>query len=271
MHIIFLRTLGCLAMLVAFTGCGVEGAIKRNDDRYLKPGAMDMPLTGYNDIYRIKFLGKYRVTHQWPVTSDCEYRKVPTLNRQDRYKGEVYAVRDIVEYGGKTWQRFENSTPYDFDRFVRSVKVMHPVYGNVNGIRQEIGVKEYEEGMRPVCFEGWYTTSHILRMRLLKRDIAAWRIILAERAPAGRWSQQKVAENLWQVNVTAEQDLKPRPLNGSGGPFQTWVLPIGDTGYTIAMELGASQESLQYPEAHEKFKAAFRGLIESVKIDPLQP
>lgn len=262
------------SLLIMFSGCGVEEAIRRNDDHYSKPGALDMPMNGYRDTYFFRFLGRYRISHQWPTTAEaCEYRSLPTLGRTvDRYKGEVFSAPDIFETNGKTWQASNTGrAPMDFDRYVRSVKVMRGVYANISGMSQKVGEKENEEGLRPVCFGGWYTTSHILRLWLFKYDIVAWRGRLAERSPKGRWTQQSVAGNLWQVNETAEQDLKTRPLNGMGGPFQIWILSIGDTGYTIAMELGASQESLQFPEAHERFKATFRDLIESVKIEPLQP
>lgn len=262
----------CFVFLLG--GCGVNEAIKRNDDRYSQPGALDMQLNDYHDVYFFRFLGKYRISHQWPTAAEpCKYRSLPTLGRKaDRYKGEVFSAPDIYEVDGKTWQASNTGRkPMDFDRYVRSVKVTRGVYANINGMSQKVGEKENEEGLQPVCFGGWYATSHILRLWLFKYDMAEWRSRLAERSPKGRWSQQSVAGNLWQISETAEQDLKPRPLNGMGGPFQIWILPVGDTGYTLAMELGASQESLRFPEVHERFKAAFRELIESVKIEPLLP
>jgi hypothetical protein len=106
---------------------------------------------------------------------------------------------------------------------------------------------------------------------LYKRDLASWRAIQTEKNPKGKWAERRVGGNLWLVHETAEQDFSPRPLNGVGGPFQTWLLPIGDTGYTLGMEMGASRESLQYPDAHARFQTTFRHLIESVKFEPLRP
>src|SRR3546814_5642742 len=96
-------------LLMALSGCGFVGrqlADKDNETRLLKPGAMDSPLDGYYDIYHFKFLDKYQVTHEWPVTSNCQYRKTPTLNQSDSYQGEIYAVKDIYKDAGKTWQRY---------------------------------------------------------------------------------------------------------------------------------------------------------------------
>ena len=153
--------------------------------------------------------------------------------------------------------------PFDFDRFVRSVKYVSKERGREGEVM--------EVGFRPLCFESWWVASHFLRGMLYKRDLANWRAIQTEKNPKGKWSERRVGGNLWLVQETAEQDFNPRPLNGVGGPFQTWLLPIGDTGYTLGMEMGASRESLQYPDAHARFQATFRHLIESVKIEPLRP
>ena len=292
------RLMSFCAALALLSGCGIEGAIKRNDDRYMQPGALDAPLTGFYDTYQIKFLDKYRVTHQWPVVSNCKYSKLPTLGRKnDRYKGEVYAVDDIYEDSGSTKQRGAHPS-WDFNRFVRSVKKQIPIYApptkeevdasnkamqetiersRKTGIahnvpdsgRKPIRYEEKETGFRALCDETWQVTSHFLTGFLYKRDLASWRAIWTERNPKGKWSERRVGANVWLVQETAEQDFKPR--NGVGGPFQTWLLPIGDTGYTLALELGANQESLKYPDAHARFQAAYRHLIESVKIEPLRP
>ena len=67
-----MKTLVCCLLLctVTMNGCGIEAAIKRNDDRYLNPGALDLPLTNYYDSYSFLFLRTYRVLiyGQWQVT-----------------------------------------------------------------------------------------------------------------------------------------------------------------------------------------------------------
>ncbi len=286
--------ISCLLSVVLLGGCGIEEGIKRNDERYLKPGALDLPLTNVYDTYQYKFLDKYRITHQWPHTAGtCKYRAVI---KDDPHGGRYFPVRDIYEVDGHTWQAgtktFEEvkrtryvhptyPTPpptfdeyaysHSFDRYVRSVKIMNPVYGKVKGVRQKIGEEEIEGGLQSLCFESWYATSHSLVMRLHKQDQNTWKAQWTQFNPKGKWSEQRVGGNLWAVQETPEQELSPRAPGAAGGWFQSWMLPIGDTGYTITLQLGASQESLQYPEAHARMKASFRHLIESVKIEPLQP
>jgi hypothetical protein len=194
------------------------------------------------------------------------------LNVKDGYRGEFWAVRDIYEEGGKTWQRFEGMKSYDFDRYVRSVKIMNPVvYDKVTRKRIEGASEEIEGGLQSLCFESWYATSHSLVMRLHKRDLKTWKAQWTQFNPKGIWSEQRVAGNDWTVQEVPEQELSSRAPGAAGAWFQSWLLPIGDTGYTISLQLGASQESMQHPEAHARMKAMFRHLIESVKIEPLQP
>ena len=70
-------TVLCLLVVSILGGCGIEEGIKRNDERYLKPGALDLPLTNVYDTYQYKFLDKYRITHQWPHTAGtCKYRTI---------------------------------------------------------------------------------------------------------------------------------------------------------------------------------------------------
>lgn len=265
----------CLLVVAMLGGCGIEGAIKRNDDRYMQPGAQDSPLTGRYKTFQYKFLDLYRITHQWVNSSGCEYRGVERPGSSAVVRSLFYDGRDIYESEGKTWLRFDamlpNSKPFDFDRFVRSVKVMRPTYETVNGKSQRIGEAEKEEGFKALCGETWQVTNHSFTLYLHKRDLASWRAMLTERNPKGRWSERRVGANVWLAQETAEQDFKPKPLNGFGGPFQTWLLPIGDTGYILALELSANRESLKYLDAHTRFQTTFRYLIESVKIEPLQP
>jgi hypothetical protein len=264
--------IACLLAVAMLGGCGIEAAIKRNDDRYMQPGALDAPLTKYYDTYSFKFLDQYRTSHQWPVAGGaCEYRSLPTLNRRgditgyqgDRYMGEIFAVPDVYEQNGKTWQASNTERPpMDFDRFVRSVKYTSKERGR-EGEVMEIGFKA-------LCGDTWQVTNHSLTLYLHKRDLVGWRAIWTEKGPKGKWSERRIGASVWHVQETAEQDFEPKEV-GFGGPFQTWLLPIGDTGYILALKLSANQESLKYPDAHTRFQATFRHLIESVKIETVRP
>ncbi len=66
--------ISCLLSVALLGGCGIEEGIKHNDERYLKPGALDLPLTNVYDTYQYKFLDKYRITHLWPTSAGaCKY------------------------------------------------------------------------------------------------------------------------------------------------------------------------------------------------------
>lgn len=294
MNKVTLLKLNGLALIIFLTGCGIE---TRHDDRYMKPGAFDMPLTGIYETYQFHLLDRYRVTHQWLNSSACSYSALEQPSQVPGRRTRFYVANDIYEENGITKQRGAHPTK-DFNRYVRSVKQQSPIYApatkeeaeasvaaalerarrsSKTGIyespppstRQPIRHEEIEIGFRPLCFESWWVTSHFLRGMLYKRDLASWRAIQTEKNPKGKWSERRVGANLWLVQETVEQDFSPPPLNGVGGPFQIWLLPIGDTGYTLGMELGASRESLKYPDAHARFRATLNHLVESVKIEPL--
>lgn len=288
-----------LMLAVALGGCGIEEVLRRNENRYARPGAMDSPLTGIYNTYQFHLLDRYRVTHQW-LESGCSLRGIEQSPADKSSHGRHFGELRIFEEAGKTMTSAGQAgiRPYDFDRYVRSVKQQSPIYApatkeeteasvaaalerarrsSKTGIyespppstRQPIRYEEIETGFQPLCFKSWWVTSHFLRGMLYKRDLASWRAIQTEKNPKGKWSERRVGVNLWLVQETAEQDFSPPPLNGVGGPFQIWLLPIGDTGYTLGMELGASRESLQYPDAHARFRATLNHLVESVKIEPL--
>ena len=267
--------LGILANLSACGFAAGQLSDKAQEEQLLKPGALDVPMTGYYDVYSFKFLDKYRVTHEWPVVSNCKYRKQPTLNRSDRFKGEVYAVRDIYEDQEKTWQRFDLKLgPYNFDRFVRPTYKRQIPEFDAAGKKTGRILEKDETGFEAVCFEAWVGTSHAMTLMLYKRTVNEWQSAL------GQWSQgsyvgtgsrkfsEDVSGNRWHVYRV---EPTPRIPNRISGAFELRILPIGTSNYTLAIELAANQDSLQNPQAHANFQAIFRHLIESVKIEPLQP
>lgn len=46
---------------------------------------------------------------------------------------------------------------------------------------------------------------------------------------------------------------------------------LGDTGYVMSIEMGASKESLDYSKAHAAIEAVLNHLLGSVKIEKLTP
>ncbi len=53
------------------------------------------------------------------------------------------------------------------------------------------------------------------------------------------------------------------------GPYLVWLTALGDTGYSLAMEMGASKESLEYPKAHAEVERIFMHLVDSLKAERL--
>jgi hypothetical protein len=272
-----MKTLLAVYVITAtlLTGC-ISNFVRNNDDRYMQPGALDPNLTGYYDVYNVSLLNKYRIQYEWPLPARaCKYGSMSTLGKeQDRYTGEIFWVNPIFEEAGKTLQESSMGEPRNFDSFVRSVKVERPVYETVNGVRGIARYYENEEGLQPICFEAWVGTSHAVTIFLYKRTVSEWQDALAKWSKGAyvgadaTQSLETVMDNKWHVY---RLPLKPREVNRIAGAHELRVLPIGDTGYTIAMELGATLESLQNPQTHAAFQAMFKRLIESVKIEPLTP
>lgn len=242
--------------------CGIEEAVRRNDDRYAKPGVLDMPLTGIYKTYQYKFLDKYRVTHQWPNTSACTYSAYERPSQIPDKRTLFYDVLDIYEEGNVTKQR--GSTAH-FNRFVRSVTSEERFYTDAYGQRKSH--PSQETGFRPLCFESWWTATHSLSLLLHKMTLAEFEAKFTQRYPEGRWSSKTVDGRLWRVQETDRQHLRPR--RGVGGPYQMWVTAIGNSGYVIGLEMTASQDSLAYPQFFDALEAVYSHLIGSVRIEPL--
>lgn len=254
-------------LLFILIGCSGEFVYRKDIERLSKPGALDVRLTGIYDIYKFKFLDKYYISHQWPRNSDgCSYMGLSTVNPADAMvNGDVYAIKDIFEANDSTWQRSYSPKdvnqlhPYNFDRFVRAEYT----------VKTKSGLK-IEKGYNTLCYQSWWTTSHSIALFLRKQPLDDMKAGFTQWYPEGTWTTKTVNNLTWYVQEVPEDKFRTRPLNGVAGPFQLWALPLADTGYSMAIKLGASKESLQYPDAHARMQAMFRHLIESVKIEPLQ-
>ena len=123
------------------------------------------------------------------------------------------------------------------------------------------------KGFQPMCNQAWYSSQHVIEIELRKQNINELMAEAKKYDPKLVFETRQVNNNKWQVRYS---ELGPAPLNGAGGPFQTWLLPIADTGYTFIFGLGANQDSLKHPATHAQMQAIFKHLIESVKIEPIK-
>lgn len=252
---------------------GCHNLYRNLEEPYMRPGALDKGITTNLDVYKFKFMDRYRVTHAWPVTSNCHYSKLPTkYTRSSAGYSEVKIVDDIYEDEKGIWQR--DTPPKNISSYVRSKIVHQPIFENVNGGRAIVRYEDQEQGLQAMCFQAWVGTSHALTLMLYKRTLEDWETALA------RWSQgsytdittKRFAENIggndWHV---FQAGVKPRVMNRIAGAFELRILQLGNTGYTMVFELGANQDSLQNPQAHAAMQVLFRQLLESVKVEPLTP
>ncbi|HMM55780.1 MAG TPA: hypothetical protein PKC23_12265 [Candidatus Desulfobacillus sp.] len=252
-------------MALALSACGIEEVIKRNDDRYARPGALDLPLTQIYETYQYKFLDKYRVTHQWLNTSNCDYAKLerPGVGGKRSY---FYDVLDIYEENGIAWQRGNGNKKFTLKRYVTSDFYVGKTYVDVTG--RLARHPDAETGYRPICFESWWGPSHAIDLYLYKMSLATFEERYSQRYPEGRWSDKVRNGRQWRVQETGRDRLRPR--RGVDGPYLLWVTNVADTGYVIAIEMTASQDSLANPRFFDALEAVFYHLVDSVKVEPLR-
>ncbi len=263
-----MKRLALLGSIVAaaMAGCSIESALRANDERYLRPGALDTPRTGVYSTYIFNLMGRYRVTHEWVNTTPCAYRAYERPAPPGRYRSNVWDVPGIYESDGKTWQGndgFENVPPKNLDRWVRSIKQVSTAPGGVG--------KVVETGMESLCLEAWWGTNHYMVLRLRRASVDAVQEEFS-RYTAGepvQWTTRMLNGLTWRVMEVPDDKLRPRRPNSVGAPHQTWIAPLGDSGYAMAFSLGASRESLDFPQAHAAFQSTFMRLVNSLRVEPL--
>lgn len=246
--------------LILLVGCSIEDAVRKNDDRYARPGAMDSPMREVYKTYQFKLMDRYRITHQF-LFSGCAYHRGDKQPSTALDGTLLYVGQDLIEKDGKSWLRFADGGLFDFDRWVRSIIVESRETGS-EGQPREIGLNS-------VCGQSWWGSSHLLSVRFHKtvemdRLAAAW-------TANGEWQTVNRNGMPWRVQkVPLDQLHSPRP-NSIGGPYQTWITTLGDSGYSIAFRMGASKDSLNHPQAHAQLEKIYMHLIDSLKVERLQP
>lgn len=148
-----------LLSVMMLSSCGFVASQlqdKANEEKLLKPAALDLPLTGFYSHYQYKLLDRYQVKHQWIRESNCQYSKIESekYESKDRLtKNRFFNVDDIFEERNSTWQRDSTRPARNFDRFVR------PEYT----VQTRSGLKT-EKGYNVLCLETWWVTSHSIAL-----------------------------------------------------------------------------------------------------------
>lgn len=258
-----------IAIALAVAGCSLGPALRQSDERYMKPGALDSPAPRTYATYSYKFMRRYRVTHDWVRTSPCWYRTRELTESVAPHPSDYWDAPDIYEADGKAWQGSHvGAQPVEIERFVTSIKV-------VSRARGEEG-QWVEIGNQSMCEEAWWATSHFLMVRLrrgpvesLQENVTRQALAAGARPEAVQWTRRNRNGIEWLVLDLAHDQLIARRPNSIGGPYQTWIAPLADTGYSIAFTLGASQDSLAFPQAHAAFQATLEHLVDSLRVEPL--
>lgn len=263
------RYLVAMSVALATAGCSVVSGLAQSDERYMKPGALDGPTPSAYATYSYKFMRRYRVTHDWVRTTPCWYRAREVPEAVKPHPSDFWDAPEIYEEDGKTWQGSNiGGPPKEIDRLVTSVKVVSRARGEEGQL--------VEVGNQSMCEESWWTSSHFLVVRLRRGDMESVRdnvtrqaLAAGARPEAVQWTRRMLNGIEWLVlHVSPDQLIARRP-NSIGGPFETWIAPLADTGYSISFTLGASKESLDFPQAHAAFQATFMRLVNSLRVEPL--
>jgi len=265
------KTFVCGLFVFFISGCGFISQQIREKNRanyaLKNPSAVDPRLSESMDYAKFNYYlsSRFRVSHVWPKgMRPCKYSRIqlPKSQQDGTWYGSYSRLGDIFEHRDKTLQeRKTNGFPsrsvdlryLSIDEYVRSDKYVYQ--GKIK-----------DAGLKPICAQTFIGSSHTLTIWLRKWDQEKWANKLKKSFPDGKFSNVKIGNNNWLVH---ESSLKPSKFRHVSGKFQSWLLPIGDTGYTYYFDLGASTESLNKPEQHEKMKKIFKHLVESVKIEPL--
>ncbi len=253
-----------LACSIALCGCSFQEFVRKNDDRYLQAGSLDSPLSKVYSSYSFTLVGRYLISYDWVSSSACALRSSELRPSKGQYRSNIHRMPAIYEEQGKTWQASDfGLEPIDISRWVGSVKEVSESIGSEGQI--------VEVGLRPLCQEGWGTSSHFLLIRLRRSTLDEFQdqVTTASKGVPVHWSRRTLNGLEWRVLQVPLGQLRPHSLNAIGGPYQTWITALGDTGYAIAFSLGASKESLDHPRAHAAFEATFQHLLNSLKVEPL--
>ncbi len=236
-------------------------------------GADRRPITGQLQSFYFRFLDKHYIAHGWPSTSACKYGLI-SADDPDRnaagWMGRAF-VFPFYEKDGVIWQ--ERSAPYptyNANHLFRSSIQRIPVFEDPDGASARKRVVRYEDrddGFRALCYETWVPLRMGMVVRLHERTVTEWVDKLRAENPGLplSTSSETIGPNVWTL---VSFPLRPAKTGVYGGPYQYYILPIGDSRYTLLFRLAATEESLQDPMGFAALGAVFRSMLESVRVEP---
>jgi len=269
------KVTGMVATLLAasvLSGCGLKEFVHANDSRYGVPGVFDTPLDSQLRTYFINnFLDKYRITHQWTYKG-CNYtaEPIPTSGGPQGVNNPLWAVSDILEQDDKTWHRREDGRLRDMSRFFRETYTT-PAPISANGrITYSPDVVRTQPGFRPLCGDRWIASHHFMALSLNLRDLNEYKSRITRALPHAEWKTERINGNTWHVQQVPIDQVGPHQPNTIGAPYSNWVTEVGNTGYLMILNFGASQRSFDSPANHQAIETLFMRIVESVTIEPIK-
>lgn len=269
----------CLNLLLCplVSGC-VGRVIDAGQNLYSRPHALEVPPNEYYDRFEIRILGKFILAHDWPSSQDpprWSLKNGPKYFSSESRNGGLYFAHDIQEWDEATWAA--TVPPRRMDPYVRE-RYSVPVYktitsraanGSLRFSKGEfMGMQTYT-GFSPIGRAFWGSSAHHIDLNLRRCSIQEWldrMVDFAEGAffePGAQRTTERIGKVDWHVFTVQP---RPRRPNYSSGPFEHRFAQIGDTPYTIALTMGATSESLQFPQRHALVQRIFRHLTETLTV-----
>lgn len=266
----------CLAVLTSILS-GCTNVIRASEELYMKPGALDPAVPSERivfDKYSFRFMEKYRVSHLWFGFGGCGYGSLRTTKTPEVESGvniwRKYSSA-IFERDNLIWNQKDEFSSEDFNltsRF-RSIKRTAPVteYNPATKNREVVGYKELEDGLQAMCGQSWTGINMAISLQFYEYSLADWDEAVRKnpRFADPRKSQVKIGANTWTVY---DSGIQPPEKTTFTRPYRLYVLPVGDTGYSMGWRLNANEDSLKNPQAFAAMEKMFMRQLESVRIEP---
>ena len=267
-------TVVALLAAIVLSGCGLKEFVHANDSRYGVPGVFDTPLDWPLRTYFINsFLDQYRISHQWTYKI-CNYSAYPmpaSKSDQSTPPDPLWRVAEVVEHEDKTLQRLDTGYLRDKSQYFRETYTT-PAPISANGrITYSPDVVRTQPGFRPLCGDTWVASHHFMFLSIHKRDLNEYKGRISRGLPHAQWRTEIINGLAWHVQQVPIDQVGPHQPNTIGAPYSNWVTAIGNTGYLMILNFGASQKSFENPANHQAIETLFMRIVQSVTIEPLAP
>ena len=265
-------TVVALLAAIVLSGCGLKEFVHANDSRYGVPGVFDTPLDSPLRTHFINnFLGQYRITHEWTYKG-CRYASyvIPVPGGAQGLMSPLWGAFDVLEQDGKTLQRVDNENLRDMSQYFRETYTT-PAPISANGrITYSPDVVRTQPGFRPLCGDRWLASHHFMALSINLRDLNEYKGRITRAMPHAEWRTEIINGNTWHVQQVPMDQVAPNQPNTIGAPYSNWVTEIGNTGYLMILNFGASQRSFDSLATHKAIEDLFMRIVQSVTIEPIE-